>query len=273
MLQWPPEWPHPLVLQQEQATHFMQWKRAARGRPITEYQRGTTEGEYMVWKQTLDNVVESTWARHHQAAHDRQEAAAARARQEAARRQQLLDELKEDGLLYATCLFAQCVAKDHGAGLLFAKRLFARCVTKDQWSAKHRAQARERAAACTIFLWLCRRRRLHIRLARQTLRRQQREAALACLQYKQDCCLCAALAEEQRQQAAAAQEKALADEADRRRRQDALAKEQHHHKAACALQEAAAARAHQEAARVSNAIACARQEGARCQQLLAKQAA
>ncbi len=87
MLQWPPEWPHPSVLQQEQGTHFMQWKRAAGGRPITKYQRGATEGEYMVWKQTLDDVVKSAWARHHQAAHDRQEAAAARARQEAARRQ------------------------------------------------------------------------------------------------------------------------------------------------------------------------------------------
>jgi hypothetical protein len=106
----------------------MQWKRAVGGRPITEYQRGATEGEYMVWKRTLDNVVKSAWARHHQAAHDCQEAAAACARQEAACRQQLLDKLKEDGLLYATRLFAQCVAKDHGAGLLFAKRLFARCV-------------------------------------------------------------------------------------------------------------------------------------------------
>jgi hypothetical protein len=119
----------------------MQWKRAAGGRPITEYQRGATEGEYMVWKQTLDNVVESAWARHHQAAHGHQEAAAARARQEAARRQQLHDELKEDGLLYATRLFAQCVAEDHGAGLLFAKRLFARCVAEDQRSAERRAQA------------------------------------------------------------------------------------------------------------------------------------
>jgi hypothetical protein len=142
MLQWLPEWPHPSVLQQEQATHFMQWKRAAGGHPITKYQRGATEGEYLVWKWTLDNVVESAWAQHHQATHNCQEAAAACACQEAARRQQLLDKLKEDGLLYATCLFAQCVAEDHRAGLLFAKRLFAWCVAEDQWLAERRTQAR-----------------------------------------------------------------------------------------------------------------------------------
>jgi hypothetical protein len=75
------------------------------------------------------------------------------------------------------------------------------------------ALARQMAAARTIFLWL-RRRRLHIRLARQTSRRQQRKAALACLRYKQDCCLRAVLAEEEQRQAAAAQAMALADEAD-----------------------------------------------------------
>jgi hypothetical protein len=156
MLQWPPEWPHPLVLQQEQATHFMQWKRAAGGRPITEYQRGATEGEYMVWKRTLDNVVESAWARYHQATHNRQEAAAARARQEAARRQQLLDE--------------QAARTRQEAAV-----------------ARARQEAACRVAARTIFLWLCRR-RLHIRLARQTLRRQQHEANLARLRYEDDCC-------------------------------------------------------------------------------------
>jgi hypothetical protein len=70
------------------------------------------------------------------------------------------------------------------------------------------------AVAQTIFLWLCcHHLHLHVWLARQTLRQQQHEAALARLQYKQNCCLCVALAEKQRQQAAAAQAKALADEA------------------------------------------------------------
>jgi hypothetical protein len=90
--------------------------------------------------------------------------------------------------------------------------------------------ARQIGAAHTIFLWLCRR-RLHVQLARQTLRRQQREAALARLRYEQDCCSHAALAEEQCRQAAAAREKALANEADERRWQDALAKEQCHYEA------------------------------------------
>jgi hypothetical protein len=68
----------------------MQWKRAAGGRPITDYHRGTTEGEYMVWKRTLEDVVESAWARHHQAA--RVSNPIARACQEDAQRQQLLAE-------------------------------------------------------------------------------------------------------------------------------------------------------------------------------------
>ncbi len=84
--------------------------------------------------------------------------------------------------------------------------------------------------ARTIFLWHCRR-RLHIRLARQTSRRQQYDAALAHLRYEQDCCSRTVLSEEQRRQAAAVQEKALANEADKRRRQDALAKEQCCHEA------------------------------------------
>ncbi len=209
MLRWPQEWPHPLVTQQDQAAHFMQWQRVAGGRPIHEYQRGATEREYMVWKRTLDDVVESAWARHHQAAHAcqettaaharqeaarrqqlldeqathaRQEAAAAHARQEAARHQQLLDEQRAAGLLYATSLFAQCIAEDHVAGLLSAKCLFDRCVNSDRHLAEFRTQVQKRVAASTIFLWL-RRRCLHIRLARQTLRRLQREANLACLRY------------------------------------------------------------------------------------------
>jgi hypothetical protein len=63
--------------------------------------------------------------------------------------------------------------------------------------AERTALAQQMAAARTIFLWP-RRRRLHVRLARQTLRQQQWEAALARLRYEQDCCLCAALMEEQR---------------------------------------------------------------------------
>jgi hypothetical protein len=171
MLRWPQEWPHPSVMQQDQAAHFMQWKRAAGGRPIHEYQRGATGREYMVWKRTLDNVVESAWARHHQAAHDCQEATAACACQEAAHRQKLLDEQ-------------------------------AARTRQEAAAARARQEAACRAAARTIFLWLCRR-RLHIRLACQTLRRQQREADLARLHYEDNCCARAALTNANRQQPAA----------------------------------------------------------------------
>jgi hypothetical protein len=79
------------------------------------------------------------------------------------------------------------------------------------------ALAQQMAAAQTIFLWLCRC-HLHVQLACQTSRQQQPEAALAHLQYKQDCCSHAALAEKQHQQAAAAQAKALADKATKQHR-------------------------------------------------------
>ncbi len=93
----------------------------------------------------------------------------------------------------------------------------------DQRLAERRAKAREQAAACTIFLWLCHC-RLHIRLVCQTSRCQQCEAAFARLRYEQDCCRRAALAEEQCRQAAAARAKAAIDEATEqlRRVEDAL---------------------------------------------------
>jgi hypothetical protein len=74
------------------------------------------------------------------------------------------------------------------------------------------------AAARVIFLWL-RCQHLFARLARQTSRQLQHEAALARMQHKQECCAHALQAEEQRQQAAAARAKAIADEATTRHRQ------------------------------------------------------
>ena len=92
-------------------------------------------------------------------------------------------------------------------------------------------QARQqRSAARTIFLWL-RRRRLHARLARQTSRRQLREAALARLRYEQECSERAALAETQRLAAAAARTTALADAAVEQRIREALANERRCHEA------------------------------------------
>jgi hypothetical protein len=80
------------------------------------------------------------------------------------------------------------------------------------------------AAATTIFLCLCRH-RLQICLAWMTAWRQQREATLVCLQYKQECCVHAAMVEQWQQQAAAAWEKALAYEATKRCCHEAAARE------------------------------------------------
>jgi len=77
----------------------------------------------------------------------------------------------------------------------------------------------DKETACgVIFLWL-RRRRLFARLAGQTSRRLQHEAALARMQHEQECCARALQAEEQRWQAAAARAKTIADEATARHQQ------------------------------------------------------
>ncbi len=115
----------------------------------------------------------------------------ARQRQEANRCQQLLDKraayerqkaVRRQRLLDKETARPQRLLDEEAAHCLMAK-----CA----------ALSRQMGAARTIFLWLCHR-RLHVRLARQTLRRQQCEAALARLRYEQDCCLRAALVEEQR---------------------------------------------------------------------------
>ena len=53
----------------------------------------------------------------------------------------------------------------------------------------------------TLFLWLCHN-HLHIQLAHQTLRNQQREANLTCLHYKDECCALVALANANHHQSA-----------------------------------------------------------------------
>ncbi len=139
---------------------------------------------------------------------------AARKKQEAAHCQRLLDKRAVNECQEAArkdeATHCQRLLKEEAAHCLMAERA---------------ALTRKMVAAQTTFLWLCCR-RLHVGLARQTSRRQQHKAALALLQYKQDCCSRAVLAEEQCRQAAAVRAKALANEADERRRQDALAVEQ-----------------------------------------------
>jgi hypothetical protein len=56
------------------------------------------------------------------------------------------------------------------------------------------------------------------------LRQQQREAALARLQYEQECCVRAAMVDKQQRQAVATREKALAEEANERRCQEEAAR-------------------------------------------------
>jgi hypothetical protein len=182
--------------------------------PILHGACARAEHAYRDWKWAVDNLWEDKRHRLQMAACQRQEANrcqqlldkhAAYENQEAVHRQRLLDEetARLQRLLY-----------EDAACCLMAKRA---------------ALARQMAAAQTIFLWLCRR-RLHVRLARQTSRGQQHKAPLARLRYEQDCCLHAALVGEQQQQAAAAGAMALADKAD----------EQFCHEAAARTAEAAA---------------------------------
>jgi hypothetical protein len=77
-------------------------------------------------------------------------------------------------------------------------------------------QAWQTAAIRVIFLWL-HRRHLFARLARQTSRQLQREAALARMQHEQEYCAHALQAAEQRRQAAAVRAKDIANEANQRK--------------------------------------------------------
>jgi hypothetical protein len=195
------------------------------GGPILLGARARAERAYQDWKWAVDEMWEHE--RHRlqtaacqchidkQAARKQQEAAhrqrlldehAANERQEANRRQRLLDKhaaykcqeaVRRQRLLNEETAHPQRLLDKEAACRLMAKRA---------------ALARQMAAAQTIFLWL-RRCRLHIRLVRQTSRRQQHEAALAHLRYEQDCCRHAALAKEQRRQVAAVRAKAAIDKA------------------------------------------------------------
>jgi hypothetical protein len=154
------EWLQQALCKDQQAAGLLPPK-LPRG-PILHGARARAEHAYRDWKWAVNNLREDERHRLQTAArqcHLDKEAACQC--QEAAHCQWLLDEEA------ACCLMAECDAL-----------------------------ARQMAAAQTIFLWLCRR-HLHVRLAHQTLWRQQHEAALAHLQYEQDCCSCAVLTEEQ----------------------------------------------------------------------------
>ena len=138
---------------------------------------------YRDWKAAIDDL----WGDEYEALLIEQ---AARARQEeAARHQRLLDE--------HTTRACQQEANRKEAARAAQRLLHKRVALERQGEAAHRqhlldketarlrraAQAQQTAAAQVIFLWL-RRRRLFARLARQTSRRLQHEAALARLQHE-----------------------------------------------------------------------------------------
>ncbi len=91
---------------------------------------------------------------------------AAREKKEADHRQCLLDE-------HAANKRQEAAHKEAARRQHLLDEEAARCLMDER-----AALARQMGAACTIFLWL-RRHRLHIRLARQTLRQQQCKTALA----------------------------------------------------------------------------------------------
>jgi hypothetical protein len=187
------------------------------------------ERAYKDWKWAVNKLWEykhhclQLAARQHlldeHAAHERQEAAC----QEAAHPAQcLLYKCAAHERQEAACQEAAHAAQsllDLQAALERQEAMHCQCIlNKEATSRQCAAHARQMAAAQIIFLWL-RCQGLHTRLACQTLRRQQREAALARLQHEQECCARMLQAEEQHKQVAAAQAKAIADKANERHRQ------------------------------------------------------
>jgi hypothetical protein len=128
-------------------------------------------------------------------------------RHQAAHRQQLIDkhatracQQKAVALRQRLCLLSESVAERErqreAPALCQRLRLLSESVAERQRSAELAAQ-RKQVAVRTICLWL-RRRLLLFRTNHRTLRRQQRDAALARLRYEQDCCMHAAVTQERR---------------------------------------------------------------------------
>jgi hypothetical protein len=162
------------------------------GGPILHGARTRAEHAYRDWKWVVNKLWEDERHCLQMAAHQcHLNKETARQRQEANHCQQLLN--KRAAYEHQEATRCQWLLDKETAHCQRLLNEFAAC----RLMAERAALAQQMAAARTIFLWL-RLRRLHVRLARQTLRRQQCKAALARLQYKQDCCSRAALAEEQR---------------------------------------------------------------------------
>jgi hypothetical protein len=171
-----------------------------------------THGEraYQDWKWAVDKLWE----------HERH-------RLQTAARQRLLDEGAAHECQKATCQEAahadQCLLDEQAALERQEAMHCQRILNKEAASRQRIAHARQTAAAQIIFLWLCHW-CLHAWLACQTFRRQECEAALARLRYKEECCTRTAMADKRQRHAAAMQEKELAKEADEQRCQEEAAR-------------------------------------------------
>jgi hypothetical protein len=189
------------------------------GGPILLGARARAERAYRDWKAVIDDL----WEDEYEALLVEQ--AACTCQEEATRHQRILDKhtahacqqeaARQEAARAAQRFIQERAALERQQGEAAHRQ---RLLDEETACLRRAALARQTAAAQVIFLWI-RRRRLFTRLACQTSRRLQHEAALARLQHEQECCVCAALAEAQRQQKSAARMKALADEADKRRRQ------------------------------------------------------
>ena len=178
------------------------------------------------------------------AARARQEETAARARQEEPARRQRAAEARKTAAAQIIFLWLRLYAArarhKETAARARQEEAARRQKLLDEQAARARQEAAARArqeeasrrhqlcnkAAQTIFLWF-RRRRLHVRLTRQTARRQYREAAVARLRYEDACHKRAALAEAKRREDALADKQrchkaVLAAQADKLRRHEAV---------------------------------------------------
>jgi hypothetical protein len=189
------EWHQRAIHEDQQAAGLL--PPGPHGGPILHGARARAHRAYSDWKASIDDLLADKYETFlvEQSARARQE--------EATRRQRLLDEhtaraSQQEAARQEAARAAQCLL--HKRATLECQGEAARCqllLDKETACLRHAAQARQTAAARVIFLWL-RRRRLFARLACQTLRRLQHEAALARMQHEQEYCAHALQAEEQR---------------------------------------------------------------------------
>jgi hypothetical protein len=218
------EWLQRALCEDQQATGLLPPK--SPGGAILLGACACVERAYQDLKWTVNTLWEDERQHLQTAAHQRHiDEQAACKQQEAAHCQRFLDEHAANECQEANChqrLLDEQAANERQEAARCQRLLDEEIACCQRLLDACAAKARRTVATTTIFLWLCRR-RLQIRLAQKTARRQQREAALARLQYEQECCTRVAMADERQRQAAAMQEKALADEVDEQHCQEEAA--------------------------------------------------